>query len=124
MTLVVASAAQASRLRRDVGADSSILPDSEVDDTYIEAGESYAAGSAQEAYARVLVLQGILASSAKLTMYQANNSMERASDVFDHVTKLLEYWQGQLMVGRRAVGGGLRASKRRPRIKEYPDVWT
>lgn len=87
------TALQKSRLRRDVGADSSSLPDADIDALFVEAEELYSDAATIAAYARVLALQGIMASAAKLTDYRANNSSENLSDVFDHLSKLLTYWE-------------------------------
>lgn len=120
------TAEQISRLRRDTGTDETSLPDEDIPDLYAEAGESYANELAQEAYVRVLVLRGLLASSAPLTDYTQNNSQESASDVFDHTQELLSYWEQQLATavalatGNASTGGAFfgrvrgRESLRRP----------
>src|SRR5690606_23162608 len=90
----MATADQRGRLRRDVGATADSRPDPECDAIYAEAAEEYPEGAAQDAQARVIALRAILASSAKLVTYRQNASSESASDVFKHLSQLVEYWQG------------------------------
>lgn len=83
-----------SRLRRDVGADSSSLSDSDADALIAEAEEAYGTGTdAAYAYARVLAIQGLLANSAKLASYRQNASSESLSDVYAHLEKQLALWE-------------------------------
>lgn len=117
---------QRSRLRDDIGADATSLPDAEADAIYVEAGESYTDADSIKAATRVIAIRRLLASSAKLTTYRQNNSSENMSDVFKHLQDLLGLWQGELdkaVTAGSAVGaarfGGMR---RKPAaIREYPD---
>lgn len=117
---------QRNRLRADIGADATTLPDAEADEIFVEAGESYTDAGAIKAATRVIAIRRLLASSAKLTTYRQNNSSENASDVFKHLKDLLSLWQGELddaSAAASTVGaarfGGLR---RKPKlIREYPD---
>lgn len=112
-------------MRRDVGANEASLPDLDAQDYLDEAAESYGAGTASsKAYARVLAIQGILASSAKLTAYRQNNTQESANQIFDHLKDLLAIWEAK---SDKAVaadgGGGVRMGGMRSvpkRIREYP----
>jgi hypothetical protein len=120
----MATAAQRERLRRDTGSNSSALSDGDADDLYDEAGELYTDDASIAAYARVLALQGILASSAKLTSYKQNESSESLSDVFKHLRELLSYWQGELDTAVRGASGAARfgSVRRKPaRVREYPE---
>lgn len=81
-----------NRLRRDTGTDATSLPDADADAIMVEAAESYS-GAAATAYARVLAIQGIMASAAKLASYRQNASSENASDVFAHLKQLLDVWE-------------------------------
>lgn len=122
----MATAIERARLRRDIGADQSALPDSEADLIFVESAETYTTGSsAYYAYARVLALQGILASSAKMTTYRQNESQENASDVFKHLKDLLAIWerktaQADTEDDQAAGTSSIKASKRLSRVKQYP----
>jgi hypothetical protein len=119
----MATAAQRERLRRDTGSNSSALSDDDADDLFEEAGETYTDDTSIAAYARILALQGILASSAKLTSYKQNESSESLSDVFKHLRELLSYWQGELDTAQRGASGAARYGgvRRKPaRVREYP----
>lgn len=115
------------RLRRDIGADATSLPDAEAEALFIEAGEAYSDAAAITAHTRVLAIRGLLANASKLTTYEQNASMERLSDVFGHLSQLLGYWQGQLDGATKAAGGGAarfgRPGRVPSRIKEYPTSW-
>ena len=112
------------RLRRDIGANSTSLPDLDAQNLLDEAAESYSDAPTAAAYARVLAIQGLLASSAKLTSYRQNESQESASDVFRHLSDLLKVWEGKLADAQKAAGSGAarfgRTGKKPTRIKEYP----
>lgn len=112
------------RLREDIGADSVSLPDADAEAIFVEAAEG-TSGASLTAYTRVLALRRLLASSAKLTTYQQNASMERLSDVFDHLQKLLGYWEAKQSDADKAASASGAARFGRPgrvpsRIKEYP----
>lgn len=116
---------QIDRLRADIGADSTTLPSSEADDVFAQAGETYTTAAAIEAYARVIAIQRLLASSAKRTTYRQNQSSENLSDVFKHLQELLKHWQGELTKAKAS--GQSVASFGRPRaipqrIAEFPDA--
>lgn len=121
----MASTVEYARLRRDIGADADSLPDAEAEAIFVEAGESYSDAASITAQTRVLALRGLFADSAKLTTYQQNASMERLSDVFSHLEKLLGYWEGKQAEAVKAASstGAARFGRtgRIPaRIKEYP----
>ncbi len=121
----MASQSDYRRLRRDIAANETSLPDPDAEEIFIEAGEAYSDAASITAYTRVLALRGLLADSAKLTTYQQNASMERLSDVFTHLEKLLGYWQGTLDGAVKAASSTGAARFGRPgripsRIKEYP----
>lgn len=113
------------RLRRDVGANSTALSDADADALFEEAGETYGDAASAYAYARVLALQGILASSAKLTSYKQNESSENLSDIFKHLKELLKVWEDKTTDAVAAGGSGAArfgSVRRKPaRIKEYPE---
>lgn len=115
-----------TRLRRDVGASETTLSDEDAEALFVEAGERYTDAGTVAAYTRVLALQGLLSSAAKLHSYRANESQENLSDVFKHLTQLLSIWEGKVSdaiadaVGSSGAArfGGLR---RKPaKVREYP----
>lgn len=121
----MATTTQRNRLRNDIGADEATLSDTEADAIFTEAGESYTDVPAQTAYTRVIAIRRLLASAAKLTTYQQNQSSEKLSDVFTHLKQLLAFWQGQVDTAVIASSttstarfGGVRSKP--SRIKEYP----
>ena len=122
----MSTATEKSRLRRDTGSDDSSLEDEVIDAIFVEAAERYADTATATAYTRVLAIQGILASSAKLTSYKQNESSENLSDVFKHLKDLLAIWEAKVEDAIAAAAsssgaarfGGLR---RKPaKVREYP----
>jgi hypothetical protein len=122
----MATETQRERLREDIGADSTSLPDADADAIFTEAGEAHTDATAIKAATRVIAIRRLLASSAKLTTYKQNASSENLSDVFKHLRMLLGVWQGELddaVAGASANGaarfGGIRRKPKK--IREYPD---
>lgn len=115
----------ADRLRRDLGASEAALSDEDAADLFEEAGEKYSDTASAYAYARVLALQGILASAAKLTSYKANESTENLSDVFKHLKELLKLWEDKTTDAVGAAGSGAArfgGIRRKPAaVREYPE---
>jgi uncharacterized BrkB/YihY/UPF0761 family membrane protein len=122
----MATATERSRLRRDTGSDVSSLEDSAIDAIFVEAAERYTDTATATAYTRVLAIQGILASSAKLTSYRANESQENLSDVFKHLKDLLAIWEAKVDDAITAAAGSSGAARfgglrRKPaKVREYP----
>lgn len=121
----MATETQRTRLRRDIGATVTSLSDDDADDIYTEAGEEYTDADSIKAYTRVLAIQGLLASSAKLADYTQNQSAEKQSQVFDHLMKLLALWEKKLSMATAAASpngaarfGGMRRKPKK--IKEFP----
>lgn len=82
---------QYNRLRRDVGADVSVLSDPLAEEYFLEAQEYYPSNTAKMvAYARVIALKSIRASAALLGKYAMNQHEEDFSKVFDNISKMLE----------------------------------
>lgn len=121
--------AQKARLRRDTGTNATSLPDDDIDDIFDEAAETYSDGATAAAYTRVLVLQGILADSAKLVNYRQNESQENMSDVFKHVQALLNVWEEKTDEAATAAASSSGAARfgsvrRKPaKVREYPGVY-
>lgn len=121
----MATETQRSRLRDDIGADSTSLPDAAADAIFTEAEEVYTDATSLTAYTRVLAIRRLMANAARLTDYTQNESQEKQSQIFAQLKQLLAFWQGELdaaVAAASTIGaarfGGLR---RKPaRIKEYP----
>lgn len=121
----MATETERTRLRADIGANVTSLPDDDADDIFTEAGEVYTDANSIAAYTRVLAIRRLLASSARLTDYTQNQSQEKQSQVFDHLKALLAFWQNELdtavsaasTVGAARFGGMRRKPKK---VKEYP----
>lgn len=121
----MATATDYQRLRADIGADVTSLPDPDAEAIFVEAGERYADAGGLTAATRVIAIRRLLASSAKLTSYRQNASSENLSDVFKHLRELREFWQGELDGAVKAASASGTARFGRPgripsRIKEYP----
>lgn len=118
------SAAQKQRLRDDVDGNATSLPDAEIDAIFDEAAETYTDLAAQTAYTRVIAIRRLLASSAKLTDYAANESQEKLSQVFKHLRDLLSFWQDELEAAIAATAGSAarfgRTMAKPTKVKEYP----
>lgn len=120
----MATELERTRLRKDIGADENSLTNTDADEIFVEAGEIYTAAAQIKAATRVIAIQRLLASSAKLASYKQNQSSENLSDIFGHLERLLTYWQGQQ--DSAAVSGQSAARFGRTRviprhIAEFPD---
>lgn len=124
MALSVATQTQADRLRDDVGGNVTSMPDSEIDAIWTEAGEYYSTSGPLTAYARVIAIRRLLASSAKLSSYRQNQSSENLSDVYKALRSLLDIWQDATNEAVALAGSGVarfgRTGTIPARIKEYP----
>lgn len=121
----MATETERARLRSDIGADSTSLPDATADALFVEAGEMYTEAGPIAAYTRVLAIRRLMANAARLTDYTQNESQEKQSQIFAQLKQLLAFWQGELddaIAAASTVGaarfGGLR---RKPKaVKEWP----
>jgi hypothetical protein len=123
----VATLLQQQRLRLDLGltaTDTTTMPDAEVDAIYVEAGEVYTDTASIYTATRIIAIQRLLASAAKMTSYTQNNSSEDASDVFKHLMQLLAYWRSRLDEAESGARGSAarfgRTTRSPARIKEHP----
>lgn len=85
-----------TNLRSDTGHSITTLPDPDAQAILDEAGAAYAGAGSAYAYARVVTIRRLTASSAKLHDYVQNQSSESASQVFKNLMDLLAYWEGKL----------------------------
>lgn len=117
---------QIDRLRRDTGTNETSLPDEDIQDIFDEAGERYTDETTIAAYARVLVIQSLLSSSAKLATYKQNESQENLSDIFKNLQALLKVWEGKVDAAITEAAGSSGAARfgglrRKPaKVREYP----
>lgn len=118
---------QIAWLREDVDADDVSLPSGEAENLFARAEALYTDAEAVRAATRVFYLRGLLANSAKMVTYRQNQTTENASDIFDHVKFLLEYWETNLQAiedrilsaeGSARFG---RVKKIPTKLWEYPD---
>lgn len=114
--------------RADIGDANSAFADGEIDKLETRATERWGADVAYEG-ARVLAVQQLLANSAKLTDYTANESSDKKSQIFKHLQDMLKLYKSDLSdkqeelaqaAGANARFGGTR--KKPSRLKEYPDA--
>lgn len=120
----MATATERQRLRDDIGANSSALSDSDADEIFVEAGETYTDTASATVYTRVIAIRRLLASASRLTSYKQNESSESLSDVFKHLQELLKHWSGEVDEAIRANSGAARfgSVRRKPvRVREYPE---
>lgn len=118
------------RLRMDLGLqpdDESQIDNDQAELLFVRAGETYTDAASAATYTRVLAIRGLLVQAANEVDYTQNESSEKASQRFAHLSKLLDLWRGELaaVVGA-AAGSSARFGKttRRPaRVKEYPGSW-
>lgn len=80
-----------NRLRRDVGASEDVIDNDMAEAYFVESEEFYPNNYAKMlAYARVIALRAIRASTAMLGKYAQNQSEVDLTKIFDHVDKMLE----------------------------------
>lgn len=84
------------RLRRDVGASATALPDLTAAAIFAEAAETYSGAAAIKAATRVIAIQGLLAAAAAEVDVTQNESTERLSQMSANLRELLRVWQGNL----------------------------
>lgn len=121
----MATATERTRFWADTGSSVSVFDNDEVDALFVEAAESYTDTASIVAQTRVLAIQRLFASSAKLADYTQNQSAEKQSQVFDHLAKLLALWEKKLAMATAAASpngaarfGGMR--RKQKKIKEWP----
>lgn len=113
---------QYDRLREDLGLTSAV-DDTYLDTVYVRVAEKYSDEASQENYARVIVLQSMIAQAAKRPDYIANETNISMKQIFDNLKFLLGYYTDLLQDGEdpdssAARFGPMRATKR---YKEYPE---
>lgn len=92
----MATATDILRLRADIGATEVSLTDEDAQAIFEEAAEKFTDTQVITAYTRVIALRRIMASSARMVSYSQNESSVDASDIFNHLQRLLSLWQQEL----------------------------
>jgi hypothetical protein len=126
----LATTLEQQRLRLDIGLaadDTTSLPNATIDDIFVEAGEGYTDATSIYAATRVIAIRRLRAQSASSVDYTQNNTTEKASQRFAHLTELLKEWQAALDEAVSATRGSAarfgRTTRRPARIKEHPGSW-
>jgi hypothetical protein len=126
----LATETERQRLRLDLGfaaTDTTSLSDPTADAIFEEAGEIYTDAASLLAATRVIAIRRLRAQAASSVDHQQNNSSEKSSQRFAHLTTLLNEWQGKLdeaVIDGRGSGVKSGRTTRKPaRIKEYPPTW-
>lgn len=93
----MATSEEIEALRWDTGTTESTLFNNTAQGIFTRAAAKYTEGSdAYYAYARVIVLRGILAAATGQTDYTQNQSSEKKSQAFDHISEMLKKWEKEL----------------------------
>jgi hypothetical protein len=116
------------RLRMDMGFqpdDTVSMSDATIDAIFLEAGEYYTDPTSIAASTRVLSLRRLLMQAANEVDYTKNNSTERSSQRYDHLSKELARWQEILdyATALSGEGGAVRSGKPQQipyHPREYP----
>lgn len=99
----MATQSQIRRLRADIGATTAALSDADATDIFEEAATDYGTDAAViKAATRVIAIRRIRASAARMVTYKQNQTTMNASDVFKHLTQLLETWENDLTRAQEA----------------------
>lgn len=127
----MATQTERERLRMDLGFqpnDIVSLPDAIIDAIFIEAGELYEDPASALIATRVISLRRLVMQAANEVDYTKNNTTEKASQRYDHLTKEYDRWFRLLAQSEEeASGGSVRSGKpgrTPPRVLEYPEGYT
>ena len=124
----MATLVEQQRLRMDLGFqpdDTASLSDATIDAIFLEAGEYYTDPASIAASTRVLCLRRLMMQAANEVDYTKNNSTEKSSQRYDHLSKELARWEDILEYATALSGGSgaVRSGKSQqlpPRLREYP----
>jgi len=124
----MATLVEQQRLRMDLGFqpdDTLSLSDATIDAIFVEAGERYEDPASTLIATRVISLRRLLMQAANEVDYTQNNTSEKASQRYDHLTKEYDRWFRLLRDAEELVAGGaVRSGKPMrvpPRVREYPE---
>lgn len=110
------TAEQQTRIRRKLDiADGSQTPftDAQFDDMYTEAGGDFDT-------ALVLALRDLLMVASKFNDYTVGQTSEKKAQIFDHLTKMLSYYEDVVVGGKQQVSVvAVRVVPYRPHAKPY-----
>lgn len=127
----MATELERQRLRLDLGfaaTDTTSLSDANADAYLTEAGERYTDSNSAWAAGRVIAIERMTFSAAAEVDYTQNNTQERASQRFDHLWKMLEYWRKKLAdaiaivdeADRPSAARFGRTTRKPARVREWP----
>lgn len=123
----MATQTEQQRLRLDLGLaadDITSLSNENVDAIFEEAGEDYTDTASIKAATRVIAIDRLLMQAASDVDYIQNNSSEKASQRYQHLSREREKWQKRLdeaIADARGSSARFGRTTRRPaRIKEHP----
>lgn len=98
--------AQRDAVRYDLGTDSTIMGDPEIDTLYDRASAFWPGNDfAIEAQVRMLVIRRLYAQASKLVDYTANQSSEKLSQIRDGLKDLYAQYADDLTVSTQDTGG-------------------
>jgi len=124
----MATLVEQQRLRMDLGFqpdDTASLSDVTIDAIFVEAGEKYEDPNSALIATRVISLRRLVMQAANEVDYTQNNTTEKASQRYDHLTKEYDRWFRLLTNNEELLAGGaVRSGKpmtNPPRIREYPE---
>ena len=111
--------------RADIGDVNEAFADEEIDALETRAADRWGANVAYEG-ARLLAVNQLMANAAKRSDYTANDSSQKASQVFKNLKTLRDVYRADLYEAREdAAGSSVRmgATRKKPsRRQEYPDA--
>jgi hypothetical protein len=118
------------RMRADLGFppdDTASLPDDQIDDAFARAGLRHADDATANTYAHVIVVEQLWAQAASSTDYTQNASSEKASQLFDHYSQMLDKWTkataDAINLSAAGEAGSVRSGRQTripARLKEFP----
>lgn len=117
---------QRDDFRYDLDVSETQVPDSEIDRLFVRAGLRYSENSnAVEAYARILAIDALLTSAARLVDYTQANSSEKLSQMTSALRKKRDDYRDDLVWALNDAEDGIVSKggiRRKPtHLQEYPD---
>lgn len=115
---------QRDAVRYDLDATEDSMEDSEIDSLFVRAEAKYSSDEAVEIAVRLMAINNLLLQAAKRTDYTQNRSIEKSSQIFDHLLKIRPLFIAQLKEVLNDNNAGVRFGglRRKPkRLEEYPD---
>lgn len=124
----MATLVEQQRLRMDLGFapdDTASLSDATIDAIFVEAGEKYEDPDSVLIATRVISLRRLVMQASNEVDYTQNNTTEKASQRYDHLTREYDRWFRLLRDAEELLAGGAvrsgKPTQNPPRIREYPE---